>query len=72
MLQPALCAVPSYGARLPADDLGSGHAGFRHLVTLGPDLIKLDMSLVRGIHRSSGQRATASALVAFAKDVAPS
>ncbi len=27
------------------------------------------MSLVRGIHRSSGQRALASALLAFARDV---
>jgi EAL domain-containing protein (putative c-di-GMP-specific phosphodiesterase class I) len=69
VLQRALAAVRGYGARLAADDLGSGYAGFRHLVTLGPDIIKLDMSLVRGIHRNSGQRALASALVAFAKDV---
>jgi EAL domain-containing protein (putative c-di-GMP-specific phosphodiesterase class I)/FixJ family two-component response regulator len=69
VLQRALAAVRGYGARLAADDLGSGYAGFRHLVTLAPDFIKLDMSLVRGIHRSSGQRALASALVAFAKDV---
>ena len=68
-LQRALAAARGYGARLAADDLGSGYAGFRHLVTLGPDIIKLDMSLVRGIHRSSGQRALASALLAFARDV---
>jgi EAL domain-containing protein (putative c-di-GMP-specific phosphodiesterase class I)/AmiR/NasT family two-component response regulator len=68
-LHRALAAVRELGAQLAADDLGSGYAGFRHLVTLRPDIIKLDMSLVRGIHRSSGQRALASALVAFAKDV---
>jgi EAL domain-containing protein (putative c-di-GMP-specific phosphodiesterase class I)/AmiR/NasT family two-component response regulator len=69
VLQRALHAVRECGARLAADDLGSGYAGFRHLVTLRPDIIKLDMSLVHGIHRSSGQRALASALIAFAKDV---
>jgi EAL domain-containing protein (putative c-di-GMP-specific phosphodiesterase class I) len=57
------------GSRLAADDLGSGYAGFRHLIRLQPDIIKLDISLVRGIHRSKGQRALASALVAFAADV---
>jgi EAL domain-containing protein (putative c-di-GMP-specific phosphodiesterase class I) len=36
---------------------------------LQPDIIKLDISLVRGIHRNNGQRALASALVAFARDV---
>jgi EAL domain-containing protein (putative c-di-GMP-specific phosphodiesterase class I) len=57
------------GARLAADDLGSGYAGFRHLIALEPDIIKLDISLVSGIHRSRGARALASALVAFAADV---
>ncbi len=69
VLQRALAAIRESGVRLAADDLGSGYAGFRHLVTLGPDIIKLDMSLVRGIHRNGGQRALARALVAFAKDV---
>ncbi len=57
------------GSRLAADDLGAGYAGFRHLIRLQPDIIKLDISLVRGIHRSNGQRALARALVAFAGDV---
>ncbi len=65
----ALAVMRGLGARLAADDLGSGYAGFRHLVSLRPDIIKLDQSLVRGIHANSGQRALASALVAFAGDV---
>ena len=65
----ALDAVRTYGARLAADDLGSGYAGFRHLVSLRPDIIKLDLSLVRGIQGNAGQRALASALVAFSRDV---
>jgi EAL domain-containing protein (putative c-di-GMP-specific phosphodiesterase class I)/AmiR/NasT family two-component response regulator len=69
VVQRALETVRSYGARLAAADLGSGYAGFRHLVSLRPDIIKLDMSLVRGINASAEQRALASALVAFAADV---
>ncbi len=65
----SLAVMRESGSRLAVDDLGSGYAGFRHLIRLQPDIIKLDISLVRGIHRNSGQRALASALVAFAGDV---
>ncbi len=65
----SMASMRQGGSRLAADDLGSGYAGFRHLIRLQPDIIKLDISLVRGIHRSKGQRALASALVAFAADV---
>lgn len=65
----ALADLRGHGARLAADDLGSGYAGFRHLVALQPDIVKLDISLIRGIHRSRPQRALASALVAFARDI---
>jgi EAL domain-containing protein (putative c-di-GMP-specific phosphodiesterase class I) len=68
-LHRALSDMRMHGARLAADDLGSGYAGFRHLIALSPDIIKLDISLVSGIHRSRSQRALASALIAFATDV---
>ena len=68
-LHRALRQLRDAGGRLAADDLGSGYAGFRHLVALQPDIIKLDISLVSGIHLSRSQRALASALAAFALDV---
>jgi EAL domain-containing protein (putative c-di-GMP-specific phosphodiesterase class I)/ActR/RegA family two-component response regulator len=57
------------GARLAADDLGSGYAGFRHLLLLEPDIIKLDISLVSGLHENPGARALTKALAAFAADI---
>jgi EAL domain-containing protein (putative c-di-GMP-specific phosphodiesterase class I) len=57
------------GARLSADDLGSGYAGFRHLVRLQPDIIKLDISLIAGINRSHEQQAMTRALLTFAYEV---
>jgi EAL domain-containing protein (putative c-di-GMP-specific phosphodiesterase class I)/CheY-like chemotaxis protein len=68
-LHRALAEVRRQGARLAADDLGSGYAGFRHLLRLQPDLIKLDISLVHGIQRSSAQRALVRSLLAFATEV---
>ena len=68
-LHRALATMRAHGTRLAADDVGSGYAGFRHLLRLEPDIIKLDISLVGGIHRSSTQRALAKALIAFADDV---
>jgi EAL domain-containing protein (putative c-di-GMP-specific phosphodiesterase class I) len=68
-LHDALREMRANGARLAADDLGSGYAGFRHLIALEPDIIKLDISLVSNIHCSRGARALTTALVAFAADV---
>ena len=56
-------------ARLSADDLGAGYAGFRLLVRLQQDIIKLDISLISGIHRRTEKRALTRALVSFAEEV---
>jgi EAL domain-containing protein (putative c-di-GMP-specific phosphodiesterase class I)/ActR/RegA family two-component response regulator len=68
-LHRALAPIRSQGARLAADDIGAGYAGFRHLLSLQPDIIKLDISLVGGIHHSPPQQALAKALTTFATDV---
>jgi EAL domain-containing protein (putative c-di-GMP-specific phosphodiesterase class I)/CheY-like chemotaxis protein len=57
------------GIRLASDDTGAGYAGFRHLLGLSPDIIKLDISLSRDIDQDPVRRALAGALVAFANDV---
>lgn len=56
-------------ARIAIDDVGAGYAGLRHLVDLGPDLLKLDMSLTRDIHRDPARRALAGAMVRFAVEI---
>ena len=69
VLHRALAGPRAHGARLAADDLGSGYAGLRQLLQLQPDIIKLDISLVHDIQHSPAQRALARALLAFAADV---
>lgn len=57
------------GLRLAVDDAGAGYSNFRHVLELRPDIVKLDMSLTRGINADSARRALASALIAFARDI---
>lgn len=64
----ALLNFRAKGMRLAADDTGAGYAGFRHLLGLDPDIIKLDISLIRDIHRDPTRRALTTALVRFAAE----
>lgn len=47
----------SLGAKVALDDFGAGYAGLTTLLDLGPDIIKLDMKLVRGIDRDATRQA---------------
>jgi EAL domain-containing protein (putative c-di-GMP-specific phosphodiesterase class I)/PAS domain-containing protein len=53
--------------RLAVDDAGAGVANFGHIVELQPDLVKLDKSLVRGVHRSLERQALVRAMALFAR-----
>ncbi|MDE3082592.1 MAG: EAL domain-containing protein [Acidobacteriota bacterium] len=64
----ALNEFRSRGMKLAADDTGAGYAGFRHLLSLDPDIIKLDISLIRDIDHDPARRALATSLVSFAAD----
>ncbi len=54
------------GVRLAVDDAGAGFASLRHVVSLAPDFVKLDLSLVRDIDTDVARQAMASALASFA------
>jgi EAL domain-containing protein (putative c-di-GMP-specific phosphodiesterase class I) len=51
-LVPAVQRLRRLGYRIALDDLGAGYAGLSSLALLEPEIVKVDMSLVRGIHRS--------------------
>jgi EAL domain-containing protein (putative c-di-GMP-specific phosphodiesterase class I) len=57
------------GARLAIDDAGAGYASMRHILNLGADVIKLDMSLTRDIDTDPSRRALAKGLISFAHEV---
>ena len=60
----ALAPLRRQGLRIAVDDAGAGYAGLRHVLRLEPDLIKLDLELIRDIHTDPAKRA----LVTFAAD----
>jgi EAL domain-containing protein (putative c-di-GMP-specific phosphodiesterase class I) len=48
----AIVRLRKLGYRIALDDLGAGYAGLSSFALLEPEIVKVDMSLVRGIHRS--------------------
>ena len=53
--------------RIAVDDAGAGVANFTHIVELRPDLVKLDIGLVRGVPVDPGRQALVIAMRHFAR-----
>jgi len=64
----ALEGLRARGVHIAVDDAGAGFASMRHVLRLHPDVVKLDISLVRGIDADPAHRALVSALVSFARE----
>lgn len=60
--------VRSRGVRVAVDDAGAGYSGLAHILNLKPDVIKLDISLTRGIDKDPARRALGRALLSFGLD----
>ncbi|MDQ4006020.1 MAG: EAL domain-containing protein [Actinomycetota bacterium] len=59
----------SAGGRLAIDDVGAGFASLRHVLRLYPDIIKLDVDLVRDIETDPARHALARGIVACAREL---
>lgn len=70
---PALVAVTerlrAAGILIAVDDAGAGFASLSHILQLRPDIIKLDITLTRGVDTDPVRMALARCLVAFASDI---
>ena len=60
-----LGVIRASGIRLAVDDAGAGYATFRHILSLRPDIIKMDRSITQDIDTDAARRALATALVIF-------
>lgn len=69
LLQSGLGPLRSRGVRVAIDDAGAGYSSFRHILSVQPDLIKLDISITRGIDSDPSRRALASSFVSFATEI---
>ena len=68
LFRKALCKLRKKGLRLAVDDAGAGFASFQHILELGAEIIKLDISLIKGLDKDPARSALTSALISFSKD----
>jgi hypothetical protein len=54
---------------LAVDDVGAGYATFHHILSLRPDIIKMDRSITQDIDSDTARRALATALVIFGGEI---
>jgi EAL domain-containing protein (putative c-di-GMP-specific phosphodiesterase class I) len=66
-LRAALDDIRARGARLAVDDAGSGYAGLKSVAALAPDIIKLDRTLIQGVHRDPVKAALIEAFVRYSR-----
>ncbi len=66
-VQRILAAYRSRGFTTAIDDVGAGYAGLGLLADLQPDMLKLDMALIRGIDASAARRTIVAGLVGIAE-----
>jgi EAL domain-containing protein (putative c-di-GMP-specific phosphodiesterase class I) len=68
-LAPPIAEIRARGGRLAIDDVGAGFSSLRHVLSLSPDIIKLDPSLSHGLDFSLPRAALARGLVACAEEL---
>jgi EAL domain-containing protein (putative c-di-GMP-specific phosphodiesterase class I) len=66
-LEAALSSLRARGVRVAVDDAGAGFASMRHVLSLRPDVIKLDVSITRGVDEDLRRRELVRAMVSFSR-----
>ena len=61
-------ALKDMGFRIAIDDLGAGYAGLTSFAVLEPHVVKLDMSLVRGVDREPLKRRLIGSMTRVCKE----
>ncbi len=57
------------GYRVAVDDAGAGYAGLTSIAQLGPEVVKIDMALVRGIDTELNKQRLVRALIALCQEM---
>jgi EAL domain-containing protein (putative c-di-GMP-specific phosphodiesterase class I) len=61
--------IRARGVKVAIDDFGAGHSGLNLLANFQPDMVKLDMELVRDISRSGPRQAIVRAIIQVCFDL---
>jgi EAL domain-containing protein (putative c-di-GMP-specific phosphodiesterase class I) len=68
-LMPRMARLRAMGFRIAVDDLGAGYAGLTSFAQLEPEVVKVDMSLVRGIDQSATKQKLLSSIIGLCRDL---
>jgi EAL domain-containing protein (putative c-di-GMP-specific phosphodiesterase class I) len=64
-----IAELRSLGFRIAVDDIGAGYSGLTSFTELMPEVVKLDMALVRGVHTNVLKQRTIRALCRLCHEV---
>jgi EAL domain-containing protein (putative c-di-GMP-specific phosphodiesterase class I) len=64
-----VAALREMGFRIAVDDLGAGYAGLTSFALLEPEIVKLDMTLVRDVHLNSTKQKLVRSMTQLAHDM---
>jgi EAL domain-containing protein (putative c-di-GMP-specific phosphodiesterase class I) len=62
-LRDRLASLRALGFRIAVDDVGAGYSGLATFSTIDPSYVKLDLSLVRGLHASQERQEIVGSVV---------
>jgi EAL domain-containing protein (putative c-di-GMP-specific phosphodiesterase class I) len=68
-LRPRIDALRRLGFRIAVDDLGAGYAGLTCVADIAPDIVKIDMSLIRGVDRDPTRRRLVRAIADLSREL---
>ena len=57
------------GFKIAVDDLGAGYAGLASLAALEPEIVKIDMSLIRGVENHPTKRRVVGAITTLCREL---
>jgi EAL domain-containing protein (putative c-di-GMP-specific phosphodiesterase class I) len=64
-----IAALRKLGFRIAVDDLGAGYAGLTSFALLEPDVVKLDMALVRDVHKEPKKLTVVKTMITMCKEL---
>jgi EAL domain-containing protein (putative c-di-GMP-specific phosphodiesterase class I) len=68
-VQTRISGLREMGFRIAVDDLGAGYAGLTSFAQLEPEVVKLDMSLVRGVHAQPTKLTLVRTMIAMCREL---
>jgi len=68
-VQSRIGRLRAMGYRIAVDDLGAGYAGLTSFAQLEPEVVKLDMSLVRGLHLQPTKQTLVRTMVTMCREL---